>query len=76
MPKEVLGSLKKIWVSGQKLNIVAVTPTKNSKPYEKSSNSKGREKIKLKDKKDKKRKKPKPKNKGKKKIKKDQPEND
>ncbi len=75
MPKELLGDLKKVWVSGQKLNIVAVTPSKKEKPADRGSAGKGRERIKIKDK-DKKRKKPKPKNKGKKKIKKDKPDND
>ncbi|MFV2061224.1 MAG: DEAD/DEAH box helicase [Gammaproteobacteria bacterium] len=67
MPKEVLSDLKKIWVSGQQLNIVAITKNKSSKERVKG-------KLKLKDK-DKKKKKPKPKNKGKKKIKKDKVEN-
>ncbi len=76
MPKELLGDLKKVWVSGQKLNIVAVTPNKKAKPSDKGAAGKGgRERIKIKDK-DKKKKKPKPKNKGKKKIKKDKPDND
>ncbi len=63
MPREILSDLKKIWVSGQKLNIVAITKEKKSKPFDKSTKNKDK-----KDKKDKKKKKPKPKNKGKRKI--------
>ncbi|MFV1985125.1 MAG: helicase-related protein, partial [Thiohalomonadales bacterium] len=63
MPKEILNDLKKVWVSGQKLNIIALT--KDKKP-------KNRDKAKDKDKdKDKDKKRKKPKNKGKKKIKTD-----
>jgi ATP-dependent RNA helicase DeaD len=76
MPKEIMSDLKKVWVSGQQLNIVAIT--KNKKPKDSKTKDKPKErikgKLKLKDK-DKKKKKPKPKNKGKRKIKKDNTEN-
>ncbi len=63
MPREILNELKKVWVSGQKLNIVAITKAKKSKPFDKVTKSKDK-----KDKNDKKKKKSKPKNKGKRKV--------
>ncbi|VAW99973.1 DEAD-box ATP-dependent RNA helicase DeaD (= CshA) [hydrothermal vent metagenome] len=68
MPREILNDLKKIWVSGQKLNIVALTKEKKTKSFDKSSKSKDKNK-------DKKKKKPKPKNKTKRKITKDKTAN-